>query len=199
MDIKTLCLGVLSRGEASGYEIKRQLEEYFRHFYQASYGSIYPALARLTETALVTCESRSQEKRPDKKVYRITAQGRLALVKDLLNPPGADKIRSEFLVTMLFFELLPLAHLNQVIDDYLAANRDFLASVDECPVTDPGREFVTGFGRAVHVAIVDYLEDNRHLVEGAALTAQVRGLEETGGLPARTPAQAPQEAEDRHA
>ncbi len=195
MDTKTLCLGVLSRGEASGYEIKRHLEEYFRHFFQASYGSIYPALAHLTDDALVTCESRSQEKRPDKKVYRITAQGRLALVKDLFNPPGADKIRSEFLVTMLFFELLPLAHLNRVIDDYLTANRDFLASVEDCPVTDPGHEFVTGFGRAVHGAIVDYLEDNRHLVEGAALTAQARGLVESGGLPAR----APQEVEDRHA
>ena len=27
MDVKTLCLGVLERGDATGYEIKRQCEE----------------------------------------------------------------------------------------------------------------------------------------------------------------------------
>jgi len=39
MDVKTLCLGVLNRGEASGYEIKKQCEEGpFSHFYAAGFG-----------------------------------------------------------------------------------------------------------------------------------------------------------------
>src|SRR3546814_8991519 len=37
MDAKTLCLGVLSRGAASGYEIKKAFEEGpFSHFHQRS-------------------------------------------------------------------------------------------------------------------------------------------------------------------
>jgi hypothetical protein len=48
MNVKTLCLGILSFGEASGYEIKKKVEEgLFSHFIDASYGSIYPALTQM--------------------------------------------------------------------------------------------------------------------------------------------------------
>ena len=46
MDVRTLCLGVLSMGSASGYEIKKRLENGFGHFYDASFGSIYPGQSR---------------------------------------------------------------------------------------------------------------------------------------------------------
>ena len=55
MDVKTLCLGVLSRGAASGYEIKKQCEEGpFAHFYAAGFGSIYPALNSLLNDRLIS-------------------------------------------------------------------------------------------------------------------------------------------------
>ena len=45
MDVRTICLGLLTRGEATGYEIKKQFEgEGFGHFAEASFGSIYPAV-----------------------------------------------------------------------------------------------------------------------------------------------------------
>ena len=47
MDIRTLCLGILTFGDATGYEIKKRLEGPMRHYYDASFGSIYPALAGL--------------------------------------------------------------------------------------------------------------------------------------------------------
>ena len=51
MDIKTLCLGVLTQGEASGYDIKKHFECVFSHFYVAGFGSIYPALTELARAA----------------------------------------------------------------------------------------------------------------------------------------------------
>jgi DNA-binding PadR family transcriptional regulator len=52
-DVRTLCLGILSIGEATGYEIKKALEEGpFGHVLEASFGAIYPALGRLTEEGL---------------------------------------------------------------------------------------------------------------------------------------------------
>jgi DNA-binding PadR family transcriptional regulator len=37
MNVRTLCLGILSTGEASGYEIKKDIEEgLFSHFIDAS-------------------------------------------------------------------------------------------------------------------------------------------------------------------
>jgi len=55
MDVKTLCLGVLSLGDASGYEIRKMFEEGpFAHFHHASFGSIYPALSPLLDAEQVT-------------------------------------------------------------------------------------------------------------------------------------------------
>ena len=39
MNVKTLCLGVLSERDLSGYEIKKSFEESFRHFFLAGFGS----------------------------------------------------------------------------------------------------------------------------------------------------------------
>ena len=66
MDVRTICLGILTRGDATGYEIKKTVEEDgYRHFAEASFGSIYPALNRLTEEGLVSVHAQAQEKRPD--------------------------------------------------------------------------------------------------------------------------------------
>ena len=67
MHVTTLCLGALVFGDATGYEINKMFEDGpFSHFLDASYGSIYPALTRLTEEGLVTCKAEQQERRPDK-------------------------------------------------------------------------------------------------------------------------------------
>ena len=61
MDVKTLCLGVLCEhwGKASGYEIRKLLKEEgaFSHFVDAGYGSIYPALNKLSDEGLVIYEA----------------------------------------------------------------------------------------------------------------------------------------------
>jgi hypothetical protein len=41
MDVKTLCLCVLTEGDKSGYEIKRCFEEAFSHFFSTGFGSAY--------------------------------------------------------------------------------------------------------------------------------------------------------------
>lgn len=171
MDVRTLCLGVLSEGAASGYEIKKKLETTYSHFFQASFGSIYTALNRMTEEGLVSCTQQAQLKRPDKKVYELTTKGRLALIEQLSVPPGPDRIRSEFLVTMLFAELLPARFLDQVIDDFLARHAEMVERIEACQaeVDEGGKRFVLGYGLAVHRAVVDYIEDHRHLVEREAL------------------------------
>jgi DNA-binding PadR family transcriptional regulator len=176
MDVRTLCLGVLSHGDASGYEIKKKLEATYSHFFQASFGSIYPALNRLTEDGHVICSAQPQDKRPDKKVYRITAKGRMNLIEELSAPPGSDRIRSEFLVTMLFSELLSPRFLDEVIEGYLGHLRQRMNEIESCAQQEhaPGRQFVRGFGLAVYGAIAEYVEENRHLVEGEALLGKAR-------------------------
>lgn len=176
MDVRTLCLGVLTLGDASGYEIKKKLEDEFAHFYDASFGSIYPALSKLQTDGMVDCTYEAQSKRPDKKVYNLTSEGRLALVKELSDHPAPDRIRSEFVVMMLFARLLPAGHVSQVIDDRIAG---FEKSVDKFRALCDGKNsgtslFVSGYGVAIYETAMKYLQENRHLVEAEALLAQVQ-------------------------
>ena len=179
MDIRTLCLGILTWGDASGYEIKKIFEDRLSYFYEASYGSIYPALTKLTDDGLVSCRAEAQDKRPDKKVYAISPTGRMAFMDALTKMPGRDRIRSEFLAVMMYADLLPPRHLSNVIDDRTRQYRAMIADLEGCPRSEgsPSRQFVVGYGLALYEAAATYLENNRHLVEGEALLAQAAAAE----------------------
>lgn len=171
MDARTLCLGVLSLGEASGYEIRKIVEEGpFSHFHETSFGSIYPALKALGAQGLVTYEVQAQSGRPDKKVYRITAQGRAAFAKALLEPPARDKVRSDALF-MLFFGNLLAADRRQNLFGVYQGNirRQMEDMAGTCGPDEPAaRRFVHGLGMAVYGTILRYMEENRHMLEDAA-------------------------------
>lgn len=184
MDVKTLCLGVLSRGDATGYEIKKQCEEGpFAYFYAAGFGSIYPALNALKTDNLISVQEVVQESKPAKKVYSITAAGRHALLNALEKPPAPDRLRSDFLFIMFFGQLLPARD----IDDLIGARVDMLqrrlADMEDCKQPDmPGGEaFSLGYGLAIYKAAVDYLENHRHELVGAALRNEVDAAPEKPG------------------
>ncbi|NIA70900.1 PadR family transcriptional regulator [Pelagibius litoralis] len=165
MDSKTLCLGVLSRGEASGYEIKKAFEEGpFSHFHQASFGAIYPSLNALSNEGLVACRAQAQEKRPDKKIYSLTAKGRDAFAAALLSQPDHDRVRSDFLFILFFAQFLPPARVGALIDERIAWYRQSLERMEDCTETNvvpAGAAFVRGMGIAVYRAAAEYLETNR--------------------------------------
>ncbi len=166
MDVKTLCLGALSLGEASGYEIKKLFEGPFSAFHHAGFGSIYPALAKLTEESLVTCVEKEQVGRPDKKVYKITEKGMQTLKAALARKPAVDKIRSESMVMFFFSDLVEEGHLRDVFDSYLGYYKEsleFLRSLDPGGVP-PGRVFARGFGATFYEAAISYMEENRALL-----------------------------------
>lgn len=165
MDVKTLCLGVLSRGEASGYEIKKAFQEgAFSHFHQASFGSIYPALNALAAEGLVAVRAQAQDKRPDKKIYSLAPKGQTALLAALMAPPAPDAMRSDFLFILFFAQHLPPARVAQLIDARIAWYRGMLARMERCQRENrvpPGPEFVRGMGIAIYRAAAEYLETHR--------------------------------------
>lgn len=168
MDVKILCLGALDRGDATGYEIKKMFEDgVFAHFLEASFGSIYPALTRLTEEGLLTCQSHAQDGRPDKKIYSITSAGRTALVEAIQRPVADDKFKSEFLFVMLFTDVLAPEHVTALIENRLQAVQSELEQIQaekDMSIT-PGHEFVRRYGEAVMEASLKFIQENRHLVE----------------------------------
>lgn len=175
MDVKTVCLGMLTDGDASGYDMKKCFESSFGHFFPAGYGSIYPALATLARNGLVEYELVPQEGKPDRKVYSINDKGREALMEGLSNPNPSHKIRSEFLATLWFAHLMSAEQVHTVIENKIEEIDEFLKLIEEfvtveCPGAGTGAQFVAGFGKHMASAFKQYIEENRDLLANPSRT-----------------------------
>lgn len=174
MDVRTICLGILTRGGATGYEIKKVFEDGgLGHFVEASFGSIYPALSRLTEEGLVSVREEAQEKRPDRKVYSITPEGRTAFLAALMKPLPEDRHRSPFVFAMLFSDLLSATRVEALVDGYIAQNEGRLAQLAQKKQESllPGERFAIDLGHTIYTAMLDFLRARRGDLENQPLQA----------------------------
>ena len=164
MDIKTLCLGVLTIRDMTGYEIKKHFEEQFSHFFGAGYGSIYPALGELTQAGLVGCTDVSQDRRPDKKVYSVTESGRVTLMDALTTTAPRHKVRSEFLVLLYFADLLPPDRLAEILDERANDIESLLDHIEVCESSGRlslAQRNVAGIGKVTLQAQLGYIREHR--------------------------------------
>jgi PadR family transcriptional regulator AphA len=95
-------LGVLSYEPATGYDIRKFLEETTSVFWKESYGQIYPTLLSLESAGRIKLLESKGDKR-DKKMYAITDAGRSELSRwirsrDFTLKPG----RNELLLKIFF-------------------------------------------------------------------------------------------------
>lgn len=104
--LEFIILGFLMCGETSGYDLKLWMTKSTSYFFDASFGSIYPALKRLTQKSMVTFQE-VVEGSKYKKVYRITDSGRKAFLKWVEEPIAFEKSRQDHLVKIFFYEFLP--------------------------------------------------------------------------------------------
>jgi DNA-binding PadR family transcriptional regulator len=174
MDVRTICLGILTRGDVTGYEIKKMFEDGgLQHFVEASFGSIYPALSRLTDEGLVSVREEPQDKRPDRKVYSITQEGRTAFIAALMKPLPEDRHRSPFVFAMLFSDLLPGSRVESLIDGYIAQGELKLAQLKQ-NASGPlrtGERFANELGRTMYENMLDFLRTRRAEITGQTLQA----------------------------
>ncbi|MHB1103661.1 MAG: PadR family transcriptional regulator [Devosia sp.] len=164
MNVRTICLAILYDGEATGYEIRKlSVEGEYSYFIDASYGSIYPALAKLEAEKLVTSRVEHQDGKPAKKIYSITAAGRAAFINSLFDELGEDEFRSEFLLFARFASELPASlvetRLNERIEQINVMLADFDKLSEDHP--HPGDTWVIDYGRTCMVAARDYIQAHR--------------------------------------
>jgi PadR family transcriptional regulator AphA len=177
MHVRTLCLGALALGDASGYEIKKLFEEgVFSHFSEASFGSIYPALTKLTDDGLLTCQAHSQEGRPDKKVYSLTELGRKTFQEALFQPIQPDKYRSDFLFSLVFANQMPAARISEILNNKLEELKEELKRIEAGGGVSkaPSGDLVKEFGAHVTVSMIEFLEKNRSRIEALGCETETR-------------------------
>lgn len=103
-------LGLLREAPVHGYELRKQLALRLGGLRAYSYGSLYPALRRLTRAGLIAEEVGPPEparSRRARRVYRITAEGKERL-DELLTEAGPHAWDDEsFGVHLAFFSRTP--------------------------------------------------------------------------------------------
>jgi PadR family transcriptional regulator AphA len=99
-------LGMLQLGQRTGYEIKAIVDISTRFFWAASYGQIYPELARLEQLGLVKGEPDSSNGRR-RKAYELTRAGERALHEWLTSEePFHIELRHEGALKLFFSDSL---------------------------------------------------------------------------------------------
>lgn len=173
MDARTHCLGVLSLGPATGYEIRKFTEKGpFASFHPISFGSIYPALASLLSDGFVTCQEEAQASKPDKKVYEITEKGRDFFQRALHYSPDRERYRSDALFMLFFAEKVDPLHTEIVLNSYHDERALVVERIEEAEETDMiGRNFMRGLGLAMNKAALAYINEHKD-----AFLAQIKEI-----------------------
>jgi DNA-binding PadR family transcriptional regulator len=104
-------LGLLFETPVHGYELRKRLSTRLGGLRVISYGSLYPALRRLTRAGLIAEETGPQAEgtwsRRGRRVYRITAEGKERFA-ELLADAGPQAFDDEgFGVHLAFFSRTP--------------------------------------------------------------------------------------------
>jgi PadR family transcriptional regulator, regulatory protein AphA len=170
MNVRTICLAILFEGEATGYEIRKlSVEGDFSYFIDASFGSIYPALAKLEAENLVSSHVEQQEGKPSKKIYAITEAGRRAFLASLFEALGEDEYRSEFLLFARFASELPASLIETRLKERLAQLEASIAELTQlgCQEVHPADAWVINYGQTCMSAARDYIK--AHMGELIAL------------------------------
>jgi PadR family transcriptional regulator, regulatory protein AphA len=98
-------LGLLGLAPRTGYDVKRVTDISTRFFWRASYGQIYPELARLETAGLVRAREEPHGRRR-RRVFELTPGGRDALDEWLRGTDDLFELRDEGLLRLFFGERL---------------------------------------------------------------------------------------------
>jgi len=171
MNVRTLCLAILSVGESTGYDIRKlSTEGHYSHFVDASYGSIYPALTKLEQDGMVESREEKQSGKPSRKVYTITDAGRGSFMSALSKPVQRDIFKSEFMLIAMFAEIMNPADVTRAIDAQIDWLKNELATIDAAQeeIDFDGANWVADYGRCCLQASLDYITNSRSGLEAIA-------------------------------
>jgi len=125
---KYVVLGMLARMPQTGYTIKKWIEQEYSHFWQESFGQIYPTLKKLvTEGFAVSSDNTETGSGRGQIVYSITDAGR----KELRKEPEIEKLRYELLLKISFGENTEPEVLLGHLDDFIRRNEKLVKDMND--------------------------------------------------------------------
>jgi DNA-binding PadR family transcriptional regulator len=104
--LEYIILGFLMYSEMSGYDLKQGMMKSTSNFFDASFGSIYPALKRMESKGLINSRE-VVDGGKYKKLYVISAAGKSEFMNWLEQPIEFAKTKLDHLVKVFFLGFLP--------------------------------------------------------------------------------------------
>jgi len=134
LNSQDVILGILMMGSSTGYEIKNVFEDVYSHFYNASFGTIYPTLARMEKQGLITKEAIIQEGKPNKNVFTITEAGKQAFLAYMDSDIQENEWKSDFMVRLFLGEFVEPERIEVWMEMSIARMETKLAALlaDQC-------------------------------------------------------------------
>lgn len=127
MALKHAVLAALSAEPGSGYELSKRFDASVANFWPASAQQIYRELDRLESDHLVKARKVEQTKRPDKRVFSLTARGTRELDDFISGVTRPTVIRDDLLVKVASLNESNTADVAGAVRERLASSREKLA------------------------------------------------------------------------
>jgi DNA-binding PadR family transcriptional regulator len=118
MSLKYAVLAALLEGEASGYELSKVFDVSLANFWPATPQQLYRELERLAGDGFIEARTVPQERRPTKRLFRLTAAGRERLSAFAAEPTRRPTaVRDEFLIKMQAMDGVDPAEVRALVEE----------------------------------------------------------------------------------
>lgn len=111
-------LGIISKGEVSGYDIKQIMDKISQFYWSESNAQIYSSLKLLEEGGYVVSRLEESSGARQCRKYSMTKKGQKKLVDWLLQPCELPKYREELLLKMGLSQHLPITEMIKHVKHY---------------------------------------------------------------------------------
>jgi len=130
VSLRHAILVLLQDQEASGYDLAREFANSIGLVWNATHQQIYLELGKLNDQNMVKFRHIPQDGKPDKKLYRITDEGRDELIRWLRKPAAPPRIRDAFMVKIAGGALTDTSSLLRELDDQADLRRERLSTFE---------------------------------------------------------------------
>lgn len=127
--LEYIIIGMALNEPVTGYDIKKYIENGISVFYKASFGSLYPALKKLTEKGYLTMTEQQQGNR-QKKFYQATEEGKIIFDEWLALPVDLNDTTESRLVKIYFFDNLSSETRDRQLREYELNNVNYLRKLE---------------------------------------------------------------------
>jgi DNA-binding PadR family transcriptional regulator len=161
MSLEHVLLALLSDHSATGYELKKRIDQELDPFWKAELSQIYPSLGKLRRAGFASVKILGPDRGPGRNLHRITPQGRRELDRWWKEPMQAPDFRDESILRLLAAECGGGPEFALAIRSYDRALSDEMQRVRDKPPS-------TAIGELVRQAALSHLEAVRRWARAKA-------------------------------